>query len=108
MIQPLQQPIDRLVDLRHRIKALVPESGYHPALYNLYADFGLGLVPGFRRPRQLAEATVTVAAWFLDAILLPEQLQCEMFVLLQLVVQRYKIGSGASLATRWSATARRK
>ena len=52
MIQPLQQPSDRLVDLRHRIKALVPESGYHPALYNLYADFGLGLVPGFRRPRR--------------------------------------------------------
>jgi hypothetical protein len=49
---------------------------------------------------------VTVAAWFLSAILLSEQLQCEMFVLLQLIVQRYKIGSGTSLATRRAPTAR--
>ena len=45
------------------------------------------------------EATLgAAAAWLLTAILLPKQLQCEMFVFLQLAVQRWKIGSGAILA----------
>ena len=43
---------------------------------------------------QLAEAAVAIAFRFLGAVLLPEQLQREMFVLLQLTMQRYKIGNG--------------
>src|SRR3954452_9480772 len=51
------------------------------------------------RAVQLTEAAVSIAFRFLAAILLPEQLQREMSVLLQLAMQRYKIGPGTILAT---------
>src|SRR5690349_3575224 len=48
---------------------------------------------------QLTEAAVSIAFRFVGAVLLPEQLQRKMSVLLQLAMQRYKIGRGTILAT---------